>query len=915
MAKQQACQKFIFKIHSSRLRRSRWKLDLPLNEARRNNEVISLADSQVLRWIDELNGVVDADAQAREIKRRIRQIKKEPNSPANKKEIRQLYTNLDKLQFKPDYMSLIIDKEKDYWRACKGFFINGVKYKRLLGTNGGIKNSTIVFVSERLHDELERRIENGRDPSKELVTAKLEAYRALSCSASIPVSMPHGILVVPDCETKFYDDITYLANSDSGEPLMEELKGQEIVLNASDGFGLMLPSLAERWSEELGLGYVSSGFNTRAAYEKGMVFTFDFVDFAEKIAGGNYVVKDAWGNDVDIRNVELVLTVSMLKLWDSYSSCDDYLRRLTESNYTFGVTKACPEFLENDRTLNYQFVQSYDLNDDDIEELIAPTITEIRDVLGGDWAKTVLFLKGSNLSESNIDRQADDIAKAIMVDHRMVNDPYIQGVVYQLIKGRIESAKVGKLNVHGNYSIVSGDPYALCQSIFGLKVTGLLCAGEIYNKYWSDCGAEGVACFRAPMTSHANIRLLHPISNDAVDYWYKYIKTATIINAWDTVMIACNGCDFDGDQVMLTDNHILVGKLNPLPAIMCAQRKADKRVSVETDFIRSNIDSFGNDIGKTTNWITSMYEVQSRFKRGSAEYNELEYRIKCGQLYQQDAIDKAKGIISKPMPRSWYDLHAVHAIADQSSRNLYRSIAVYRKPYFMRYIYPALMKQYRTYIKSANRNSEREFHMSVEEMQRLPYSDLSDRQREFLRYYEYKMPVGNGDCVMNKICRRIEQEFDSLPSRIKPVEFDYTIMKTGIKYVDSRMYKIKKVYDEYSGRVRNYKLFSTYELMDDYDVATGVAQLNGQFRRDCEELCQSEEMLCDIILDICYKRSSTKRFAWAMCQQRIITNLLERNDWKIEFPVADDNGDIVYCGRRYSLKYKTIGVDYEHSIE
>ncbi len=39
---------------------------------------------------------------------------------------------------------------------------------------------------------------------------------------------------------------------------------------------------------------------------KGMVFTFDFLDFAEKVAG-SYMVKDAWGNDVDIRNVELIL--------------------------------------------------------------------------------------------------------------------------------------------------------------------------------------------------------------------------------------------------------------------------------------------------------------------------------------------------------------------------------------------------------------------------------------------------------------------------------------------------------------------------------------------------------------------------------------------------------------------------------
>lgn len=246
IAKQLTCQKYIYKIHSSRLRKEKWRLTLPIDEARRNDEVISLADSQVLRWIDELNGITDADTKARDIKTQIKQIKKEQNSVQNKIKIKQLYSDLDALQFKPDYMCLIIDKEKDYYRACRGFTINGIQYKRLLGTNGGIKNSTIVFVSERLAEELKRRIDNGRNPDKELVTAKLEAYKALTCSASIPVSLPNGVLVVNDCETKFLSDIIYLTDECDGEPIMEERKSQEIEMDASDGYGIMHPALAER---------------------------------------------------------------------------------------------------------------------------------------------------------------------------------------------------------------------------------------------------------------------------------------------------------------------------------------------------------------------------------------------------------------------------------------------------------------------------------------------------------------------------------------------------------------------------------------------------------------------------------------------------------------------------------------------
>ena len=609
---------------------------MPIEEARRNDEVIALADGQTLRWIDELLGIEDADAKAREVKAQIAEIRKQPNSIQNKRRIKKLYNDLDDLQFKPDYLCLIMDRNSDYRRAVKGFTINGTPYKRLLGTNGGIKNSTIVFVSERVWDELRRRIDNDRDMSKSLVTAKLEAYKALVCSASIPVSWPRGIAVVPDAITEFTSDIIYLTDENVDEPLMEYKKDEPIKVDASDGFGIMLPSLAERWSAELGLSYIMSGCNTRVAFEKGMVFTFDFLDFAENVAG-SYIIKDVWGNDVDLRDVELVLTESMLKLWDSYNSCDDYLAKTMANGYTFSVTKTCPEELENERTTNYQFIQCYDLDDNDIEELIAPTIQELHDVISGDWAKTVLFLKGSGLNASNVRFLENDYAKAIMADQRMLDDPFIQNSVYQLIKNRINQAKVGVIKVHGNYSMVSGDPYLLCQSMFGLEKTGLLKAGEVYNQYWR--GAEELACFRAPMSCANNVRSVVPVDNDETNHWYQYMKTCTIFNGWDTATAALNGCDFDGDLVMLTDNPVLVRKAPKLPALMCVQRKAEAVIPTEDDFIQSNINSFGNEIGSITNRITSMYSVRSNFDISSDEYRQITYRIQCGQLYQQNAMN------------------------------------------------------------------------------------------------------------------------------------------------------------------------------------------------------------------------------------------------------------------------------------
>jgi hypothetical protein len=155
-----------------------------------------------------------------------------------------------------------------------------------------------------------------------------------------------------------------------------------------------------------------------------MVFCFDFLDFAEKVAH-TYYVTDAWGDTVDIRNIELVLTTNMLKLWNCYDSLNSYLKACEKNGYTFSISKICPKELENERNLNYQFLQSYNLSDEDIDKLIKPTIKEIHDVLSNDYRKTILFTKGIKLTDENAIIGDYDYIKALMIELRMINDPFV----------------------------------------------------------------------------------------------------------------------------------------------------------------------------------------------------------------------------------------------------------------------------------------------------------------------------------------------------------------------------------------------------------------------------------------------------------------------------------------------------------
>ena len=65
------------------------------------------------------------------------------------------------------------------------------------------------------------------------------------------------------------------------------------------------------------------------------------------------------------------------------------------------------------------------------------------------------------------------------------------------------------------------------------------------------------------------------------------------------------------------------------------------------------------------------------------------------------------------MPLEWHDRRAASDIGDAEERALARRICADRKPYFMRYIYPDLSKQYNKYIKNTNMNALRLFGKTV----------------------------------------------------------------------------------------------------------------------------------------------------------------------------------------------------------
>lgn len=271
--------------------------------------------------------------------------------------------------------------------------------------------------------------------------------------------------------------------------------------------------------------------------------------------------------------------------------------------------------------------------------------------------------------------------------------------------------------------------------------------------------------------------------------------------------------------------------------------------------------------------------------------------------------DKAKGIISKPMPKSWYDKAAAKTASDNPDVNqLNLEIVADKKPYFMRYIYPTMMKQYNTYITNTNKKAIREFRITMDELLAKQESERTNEENEFLRYYQIKMPVGTHDCVMNRICRRFEQEFDGyIAKHNDDIEFDYRIMKSGQEYTATQYHAISRLYNLYMGRVQEYMRRAQKERIDEDESMNQRMIMIQEFKRDCHEACSDKRQLCDILLDLCYQKEGSKQFVWDMAGEEVIENLLTNNGYQITYPTIDECGDVEFGGDRFSFATKRIG--------
>ena len=94
-----------------------------------------------------------------------------------------------------------------------------------------------------------------------------------------------------------------------------------------------------------------------------------------------------------------------------------------------------------------------------------------------------------------------------------------------------------------------------------------------------------------------------------------------------------------------------------------------------------------------------------------------------------------------------------------------------------------------------------------------------------------------------------------------------------------------------------------------------VSQLKEEFSNACYAICPDGEVLANVIVDVCYTTNKNKSFAWEVAGEEIFNNVLKNNERILNIPVKDENGNIEFDGKRFSLLTLQVGGDLDVDFE
>lgn len=857
--------------------------------------VVAIGDNIIFQQIRYMNkdfrGHREVFNRINKLRDRMHEYKKEYSKTGDKEIAKKIHIQqqiIDKTLFVPEIINVLIDgKKSDFHKfRTKGFYVNGSHYVYLCSGSGQIRRNTATFIKEEYHDKIVEAINCGLDKkTSEFVLAKYSAYFALAFSSILWVRTPRVCVIKDFFRTLPKEKVDFIVKDENGKARIEE-REMDLELNCADGQGLIDPEFAELWAQDMELPYTPCSFVARSCFVKGNLATFDFKLYAKE--HGISTIRDKWGNLYNIDDIDVLLSESQFKTSKYYSSWEEYCEYANANNIHWGVARYNKRHDDDYVLANYQYIQSLEISQEDIKELIQPTVDWIQSVCTGDILPTLLYAfgpKDENEGYQKLYSTAQTVAmKAIVQNVDFLNDTYIQHKIYKNITESINRAKLGKIWVEGNYQFMVSDPVAQCQAALGLEPVGVLGRDEIWSDFWRQRGVTEVDVCRSPMIDLHEHNPSHVVNdNEEANRWLKYMNSGIILSTYDTATARMEDADFDGDIVLTTSNPYFIKGSHKDHNIITYEKGLAKPAKMTTANITATVlKGFGTGVGGFSNTATIMYAMAAIFNKPHQkdQHDELMTRIKLLREIVGQEIDRIKGADKPSLPSEWKKIQKIEpddTPEERLAKMKRNAMVVQKKPYFFRYLYKDYNSLFKQFEASYNQVSKDMFGIKFKKL--LKKEDKTPDELELVKKYKKYSPLITSDCTMNRLCRSFESiDFDikfakdlsdpSHSTKLKPRSLLPTYEGYYASRFDEEKFKlVRSLYAKYNGNKMEKKskaIILDADISDSDDFKEVLVGINNAVIEEVRDTLSANSILPDEFLFYTNRISSTyASFNWA----------------------------------------------------
>ena len=508
-----------------------------------------------------------------------------------------------------------------------GFYIDGIHYVRYKRSAGSSREGKCLFIDERLYKAMAKWSECGLKPKTDL--ASWESYKALSLSSlkgmvNIPLEC---ILFVPDYKSTFTDEVVSVEIQDGA--LTAAHKQTEISNDIWDGESLLDESVFRGNYADKHMLLLRNKFFKSCAFRTKLQKWFQDKNITlEELKSRGFVTFAT-----DINQIVMVTTPNSLKyLKFAGGFTERNIRKWIENiNDTFGVVKwdKSTRFFHGKMVQSsYQLLNTLGLTETQAAELLKPSIDYIsllrKDVDFMRYHFTDAFAREKDDEEPvRPDGLADRADVIFTLMHKCSH--FDETELYanfrnDVVKSLKERLKRGHILLNGTNATLFGNGPELLKYIAGEEIISELHSGQTYCKRFAD--KTKLLCARSPHITMGNLYSAENNMQGEIWNYFDLGENIVCVNAIEeNIQQRLNGCDYDSDTMLLTDDKLLVETaekykdLFKVPVCKIETVKKENQTLSELDHDTSN-----NKIGEIVNLSQKLNSIiWDKIHKGESE--------------------------------------------------------------------------------------------------------------------------------------------------------------------------------------------------------------------------------------------------------------------------------------------------------